>query len=287
MKAFPSLPFLLMLISTLLGVSPLKAQDMAQEPAPDSIYIALIDSSFTYAHSGQLDRAEQALRSAMARQPQSVLNVYLLNNLGGLQQMQGRTDEAILSYSAALERMPDEQSIRYNRARLFSLVGKLPAAITDYSLLVAKAPDNELFRYQRAMTYMLTGQYDLADLDLTTIIEHNGESLKARLGYALLETLRGRYDNAERLYDYLVSKLSRSAEVYEGRARLYLAKRMRGYAQRDLDRALGLSAGKPSPTLYRLRAELARLSGDEVTARRDEETARSLELQFDPLRPQR
>lgn len=276
---------LMSLLMGLLITTQLSARDSIQSPlSVDSAYLALIDSSFMYGGARKWSEAEQALKAAIALKPNAPMNAYLLNNLGGLQQMQGRVDEAILSYSAALERMPDEQNIRYNRARLFSLSGRHGAAITDYSLLIARAPENELYLYQRAMTYLLSGNLNLADTDLTTLIDRNGESLKARMAYALLETMRENYDNAERLYDYLVSKLPRHAEVYEGRARLYLAKGMKGYAQRDVDKAIELSRTNPSPSLYRLRAELARRDGDEDAAQRYEREARGLELQFDPLR---
>ncbi len=91
--------------------------------------------------------------------------------------------------------------------------------------------------------------------------------------------MRGNYSEAERLYAYLVDKLPRNAEVYEGRARMYLARGMRGFAQRDINLALEHSGAKPSSTLYRLRAELAQVEGNMRLAaeslRRAEELERS------------
>lgn len=252
--------------------------------ADSTQYVALIDSSFMAGNSGKFAEAERYLSQAIQLVPKHPTNIYLLNNLGGLQQLQGKTDEAILSFTAALQRMPDEQTIRLNRARLFALVGKHQSAVTDYSLLISQNPKNELYLYQRAMSYMLSKEYDLADADLRELITLNGESLKARLGYALLETARGRYDEAERLFDYLVSKLNKSPEVYEGRARLYQARQMRGYAMRDIQRAFELSKGKPAATLYRLRADVSLSMGDEVSAKRDNDTASQLERQLDPLK---
>lgn len=252
--------------------------------ADSTHYVALIDSSFMAGNSGKFAEAERCLSEAIKLVPKHPTNIYLLNNLGGLQQLQGKTDEAILSFTAALQRMPDEQTIRLNRARLFALVGKHQSAITDYSLLISQNPKNELYLYQRAMSYMLRKDYDLADADLKQLIAQNGESLKARLGYALLATARGDYDEAERLFDYLVSKLSKSPEVYEGRARLYQARSMKGYAMRDVQRAFELSKGKPSATLYRLRADIALSMGDEVSAKKDNDMASQLERQLDPLK---
>ena len=68
--------------------------------------------------------------------------------------------------------------------------------------------------------------------------------------------MRGRYDEAERLYAFLTDKLPKNAEVLEGRARMYMAKGMRGFAQRDIRQAFELLGGRAPATLYRLRAEL-------------------------------
>lgn len=264
-----------------LGLLPLQAQELL--PRDSSRFIALIDSSFAAGHRGDYAHAELQLREAIDLYPSEPAVALLLNNLGGIQLLQGKVDSAIASYSKALERMPDLATARFNRARLFSLSGKQQAAITDYSLLVAKHPKDELYLYQRAMCYMLTKQYDLAEHDLTTIVENNDKSLKARLGFALLETARGRYDEAERLFDFLTSKLAKSPEVYEGRARLYLARGMKGYALRDVNRAFELAKNRPSSTLYRLRAEVQRQLGDERSAKKDDEMASTLERQQDPL----
>lgn len=246
-----------------------------QGGVPIDTYERLIDTSFRHGNAGQYPLAEKYLKLAIAEKPHHALNVYLLNNLGGLQELQGKTAEALLSYSAALERRQDEQTTRYNRARLYASLGERRAAITDYSILVAQAPKNELYKYQRAMLYIWEGEYDLAEVDLSDIIRDNDSSLKARIGYALLETKRGRYTEAERLYEYLASKLPKSAEVFEGRARLYLLQGKRGFALRDVERAFELSGSRPSASLYRLRAEIAMAMDDksaaEVAIRRAEE----------------
>ena len=249
-------------------------------PADTVLYMSWIDSSFLFANQGKIELAESYLEKAIGLAPKHPTSVYLLNNLAGLQQMQGKLEKAIETYNLALVAMPEEQTIRFNRARLFALSGKHQAAITDYAILVAQAPKNELYLYQRAMSYMLMKKYDLSEEDLKRIIELNAQSLKARLGYALLETARGRYDEAERLFDYLVSRLSKNPEVYEGRARLYHARKMKGYAMRDLERAFELSKKNISPTLYRLRASIHRSLGDEVAAKKDDTLAEQAERMY-------
>lgn len=234
-----------------------------------SRYEALIDSSFVAGNLGDYARAETYLREALRLAPRGMVQAMLLNNLGGLQLLQGKSDAALLSFGAALEQSPSDPTARYNRAQLFVRRKDYKAALTDFALLLSAHPRNELYLYQRAMLYLLTKEYDLAENDLKTIIEGNGESLKARIGYALLETMRGRYDEAERLYSYLTDKLPRNAEVYEGRARMFLARGMRGFAQRDINLAFEYARGKAPATLYRLRAELNEALGNKKEAQED------------------
>ena len=272
-----SLALLILAPLGLLGQS--HERDSLAEQQRQAQYLALIDSSFVAGGRGDYALASRQLREALRLYPRTAMSPMLLNNLGGLQQLQGDTAAALLSYTAALEQDPQEATTRFNRAKLFVRMKRPKAALTDFALLIAQEPKNELYRYQRAMLYLLQQDYAAAELDLKGIIEQNASSLKARIGYALLETMRGNYSEAERLYAYLVDKLPRNAEVYEGRARMYLARGMRGFAQRDINLALEPSGAKPSSTLYRLRAELAQVEGNMRLAaeslRRAEELERS------------
>lgn len=261
--------------------APLSAQpavgDSVQLQGDDSAFAQLIDSSFVAGNQGLYAQAEQYLLRAITLHPEHQINTMLWNNVAGLRQLLGRNQEAIQAYDRALALDQGSMIARANRARLFALIGEHRKAITDYSLLVAAKPHDELYRYQRAMSYMLSQQYELADIDLSHIIEHNPTTLKGRIGYALLETTRGHYTEAERIYDYLLDKLPRSAEVYEGRARMYLARRMKGFALRDITKAFEYAGHHPSAELYRLRAQIYRTIGEEKLALRDEKTAIQIE----------
>ena len=262
----------------ILGGRQAKAMSLPAS-SQDSIthYEVLIDSSFMAGNLGDYPRAESYLRQALRLAPKGQLQAMLLNNLGGLQLLQGKDDAALLSFGAALEQSPNDPTTRYNRAQLFVRKKNYKAALTDLSLLISAYPKNELYHYQRAMVYLLTKEYDLAENDLRAIIDGNGESLKARVGFALLETMRGNYNEAERLYAYLTDKLPRNAEVYEGRARMFLARGMRGFAQRDINLAFEYAQGKVPATLYRLRAELHESLGNEKEAEEDRKQAETLE----------
>lgn len=271
------------LLSLLLGFGSLSlatAQTTSPQDGLDSLrYSSLLDSCFTAGNQGDYARAEGFLSEALRLAPPKALRPMLLNNLGGLQLLQGKETEALGSFTLALSIDPHEATTRFNRAKLFIRQQNYKAALTDFALLIADHPRNELYHYQRAMVYLLTKEYELAEGDLKTIIEHNDSSLKARIGYALLETMRGNYTQAERLYAYLIDKLPKSIEVLEGRARMYLAKGMRGFAQRDLDQAFELAGTQAPASLYRLRSELYQALGNKKAAAEDLRQAERLERQ--------
>lgn len=270
--------FRLCLLTLLLGLAPWRKAEAQIAPTLDSLrYSQLLDSCFTAGNQGDYARAENYLAQALRLAPPKALRPMLLNNLGGLQLLQGKETEAMASFTLALSIDPHEATTRFNRAKLFVRLENYKAAITDFSLLLAEHPRNELYLYQRAMVYLLTKEYDLAEGDLKTIIEHNDSSLKARIGYALLETMRGRYDQAERLYAYLIDRLPKNIEVLEGRARMYLRKGMRGFAQRDLDKAFELAGAHAPASLYQLRSELYTALGNTKAAEEDLRRAKRLE----------
>ena len=272
-----SSPFLLLLIGLLALITTQPGRAQSSQHLDSVRYEALLDSCFTAGNRGDYARAEHYLNEALRLTPPRALQPMLLNNLGGLQLLQGKDDAALLSFSSALSKDAHEATTRFNRAKLFVQRKEYKAALTDFALLLSDHPKNELYRYQRAMVYLLTKEYDLAEADLKTIIEENDSSLKARIGYALLETMRGRYDEAEHLYAFLTDKLPKNAEVLEGRARMYMAKGMRGFAQRDIRQAFELLGGRAPATLYRLRAELNTTLGNTKEAAEDLRRAEELE----------
>ena len=198
----------------------------------------------------------------------------LMNNLGAIQQRQGKPEEALLTYSAALQKLPDDKLLRTNRAMLLTEMGRTDEAIFDYNELLRAEPDNEIFHYGRAMLYLAKGMYGDAESDLEEILRVNDSSLKTRLGIALVATMKGEYDKAERLYNYVIDKLPKNAAAYEGRARLFLNKGMKGYALRDINKAFEY-ATPPAASLFVLRGEINAAIGDKKAAAEDYAAAES------------
>lgn len=259
-----------------LSVSPiLQAQSKLNES--DSVYAHHISESFRLGEQGEYTQAIEMLHRAMQSNPKHPMNGELLNNIAGLHLLLGQNDQALLSYRAAIKHSPQSLTIRHNHALLLAKLNKIKEAMTEYAILINMAPHNEVYRYQRAMLYLSQKEYDLARGDLDAILNHNDESLKTRMGYALLETMAGNYDKAERLYDYLIDKLPTNPDVYAGRARMFLAKRIYGFALRDINKAFELSKPQPTADLYILRGEINLALNDQVEAHRDFELAKQID----------
>lgn len=246
----------------------------ARQDSLPADYTRLIDRSFEALGQGNLELAEQALRQAIKAYPDLPSGYALMNNLGAIQQRQGKPEEALLTYSAALQKLPDDKLLRTNRAMLLTEMGRTDEAIFDYNELLRAEPDNEIFHYGRAMLYLAKGMYGDAESDLEEILRVNDSSLKARLGIALVATMKGEYDKAERLYNYVIDKLPKNAAAYEGRARLFLNKGMKGYALRDINKAFEC-ATPPAASLFVLRGEINAAIGDKKAAAEDYAAAES------------
>lgn len=268
---------LCLVLMLLVGMTTAQGQTDSTKIAENTPYLQWINRSYDLGNEGRYEEAIKALDSALKAEPNNRLNPVLLNNMAGLYQLLGDQEKAIVIYNAAVKKQPDNQTIRHNRALLFGKMKRDKEAITDYTLLIGMASQNEVYLYQRAMLYLANNQYDEAKKDLERLLNINNNSLKARLGYAMLQTITKQYDEAERLYDYVISKIPKNPEPYAGRARLFLAKGMTGYALRDINRAFELADKKPTPEMYVIRGEVNMALKDAKAAQQDFEQARRLD----------
>lgn len=271
----------LAVLALLLYVFPMAAQtDSLPIKKSENVYLNFIEESYKLGETGSYEKAIEALKKAIDAEPKNPLNAVLLNNIAGLYQLLGQNEDALLVYDAAIKKLPNDLTIRHNRALLFAKMKKDKQALTDYSILIGLAPKNEIYLYQKAMIYLANKKYDLARNDLEEIIRLNDSSLKARLGYALLETLTGNFNEAERLYDYVIGKLPNNAEAMAGRARLFLARKMYGFALRDISRAFEISGKEATADMYVIRGEINLALKDTRAAHEDFVKAKSLDPQI-------
>jgi tetratricopeptide (TPR) repeat protein len=217
-------------------------------------YEELIAKSYDYLERDNLPAAEASLREAMRLEPGNPNNFALLTNLGTIQRRQNKTQEAIVSYTAALSRQPKNTMILENRASLYLETGETEKALNDYNLLLLEDPDNEEALYSRGLIFIQQKNFLWAEQDFDKMLELNNASLYGRMGHAVLEKTRGNYDESERIYNYLVDKLPREWQLYKGRADLYFLMGKNGRAMNDLNKLF--FEATPDADLYVLRGKV-------------------------------
>jgi len=230
-------------------------------------YQDFIEKSYEYLDKDELLAAEESLRSAMRLEPGNPTNYALLTNLGTIQRRQGKKEEAILSYTAALSRHPDNITILDNRASLYAEMGETEKAISDYNLLLSLNPINEDALYRRGILHLKQKDLMRAEQDFDKILEVNDKTVYGRLGHAILEKMRGNYDESERIYNYLIDKLPRDWTLYEGRADLYFMMGKNARAMADVNRVF--IETEPSAAVYVLRGKIKLALYEREPAKKD------------------
>ncbi len=248
---------LLIFITFILATAPIFAQS----------YEELIDKSYDFLEKKDLVSAEESLRSAMRKEPGNPMNYALLTNLGSIQRRQGKLEDALLSYTAALSGRPNNPTILENRASLYSELGETEKALNDYNALLIVEPTNEEALYCRGLIYIQKKNYMWAEQDFDKIMEINEKSVRARLGHAILEKMRGNYEESERIFNYLISLMPRDWVLYEGRADVYFMMGKNARAMADINKVFVEST--PSASLYILRGKVKLAQYEKESAAQD------------------
>lgn len=219
-------------------------------------YEEMIKKSYEYADANDLPAAEESLKAAMRLEPANKFNFALLTNLGTIQRRQGKFDDALISYTAALSQRPKDELILINRAELYTEMNETEKAISDYNTLIVNYPTHEQGLYNRGLLYINTGEFLLAQADFEFIVDTYKEvTFLGRFGYAILEKARGNYDESEIIFNYLVDKYPDNMRVFEERAELYFLTKRNARAMADLNKVFKATA-EPSAELYMLRGRV-------------------------------
>ena len=237
-------------------------------------YEKFVEKSFDFLDKNDLVSAEESLRAAMHLEPGNPNNYALLMNLGTIQRRQGKLEDALLSYTAALSRHPNNEAILENRAGLYTEMGEIEKATNDYNALLILNPHHQEALYCRAMLHLQHKNYLLAEQDFDKILEVNEKSVKGRLGHAILEKLRGNYDESERIFNYLINEMPRDWILYEGRADLYFMMGKNARAMADIEKVF--TESEPTANLYVLRGKIKLAQYEKERAALDFKKAESM-----------
>ena len=238
-------------------------------------YEEWVEKSYGYADVNDFPAAEECLKTAMRLEPAHRLNYLLLFNLGTFQRRQGKLDDALMSYSAALGQNPQNETILLNRAELYTEMGEIEKATGDYNSLITAYPTHEKALYNRGLLHIHEGAYLLAESDFELIIQTHKETFLGRFGYAILEKARKNYDESEIIFNYLADKFPNNMRLLEERAELFFLTKRNGRAMNDLNKVFAATP-EPSAELYMLRGRIKLAQYEKASAAVDFKKAREI-----------
>ena len=235
----------------------------------------MVKKSYEYSDANDLPAAEECLKAAMRLEPDNRLNFALLTNLGTIQRRLGKSDDALMSYSAALAQRPKDELILLNRAKLYTEIGETEKAIYDYNTLIVNLPTHEEGLFSRGILYINTGEFLLAEADFEAILNAYKDTFLGRFGHAILEKARGNYDLSETIFIYLADKYPDNMRILEERAELYFLTKRNSRAMSDINKVFA-STPEPSAEMYMLRGRVKLAQYEKESAAIDFKKARDL-----------
>lgn len=214
-------------------------------PSKAQTYDELIDKAMDAVEQDSLLQAENYFKEALRLEPANMRNSLLFSNLGTIQRRMGKKEEALESYSLALNKTPFSVTMLLNRASLLMEMDYLDRAFTDYcDVLDIDRKNPEALMY-RAYIYMKRRQYQEARLDYRSYLEMNPENKTARLGMALVNQKDRRFQESLEEFNRLIVDYPKDASLLKARAELEVDMNLLDMALLDLENAARLTPDDP------------------------------------------
>ncbi len=185
----------------------------------------------------------------------------------------GKFTEALELYNQAAETYPDSQNIYVNRGNIYNDdLQDYDAAIADYNAALAINPRSALAYLNRGLAYNRLDKRAEAIADFDKAIELAPNFALAYNNRAWTNYELGNYDESIIDADKALKLKPNEVMFYDTRACAYKGLQRYDDALADLDKAIQISA---EGWLYKRRAEIYQLVGDEAKAQADfDEAAR-------------
>lgn len=188
-----------------------------------------------------LYQAEEAFKKALQLEPSNMRNALLFSNLGTVQRRMGKNEEALESYSLALNLTPYSITMLLNRASLYLEMNYWDKAYLDYCNVIDLDADNPEALQFRAYIYMHRRQYQEAKNDYQRLLEAKPGDKTARIGMAMVNQKMLRYRESLEELNRLIVDYPRDASLLKARAELELDMNTFDLALLDLENAAKLT----------------------------------------------
>lgn len=204
-------------------------------------YQELSDKAVECVAKDSLAQAEEFLKQALKSEPKNPHNALLFSNLGLVQRRLGRYDDAVESYTYALNIAPLAVPILLNRAAIYLEQGMLNKAYVDYCQVMDVDKKNTEALLMRAYIYVQQRDYKGAGQDYRHLLEIDPKSYNGRLGLATLEQKEGKFRESLDLLNQLLVEFPDDAVLYVARADVERDMKHDDLALVDLEEAVRLT----------------------------------------------
>ena len=183
-------------------------------------YRELSEKAIGLIENDSLPQAEVLLKEAMALEPANPYNALLFTNLGFIQKKMGKYEQAVESYTYAINMAPTTLPIILDRAALYMELGMNMQAYYDYVKVLDIDARNKEALLMRAYINMTNRDYKLAREDFKKLLEVDPDNINARLGMVTLEQNENSYTEALEEINNLILEYPHDAFIYVARADL-------------------------------------------------------------------
>lgn len=174
------------------------------------------------------------------------------NNRGNIYLKQGRFNDALRDFNAALAINPNFVRFYINRAEAYNRVGDYGKTLADLTTAITLKPDYELGYLYRSIVYNnLFGDHKKALADLTTAVTIKPDYVLGYFHRGNTYRLLGRYDEAIADFSKAIALSPDNAYVYVNRGTTYYQMKRFDRAIADLSKALSFDPNSPEDHFQR------------------------------------
>ena len=222
---------------------------------PDKQPAVTLAIAILYRESGQLETAIKTAEQFLTLVPDNQRGLlFLVQTL----HQQDRMPEALSLLEGALQRMPDNPSLRLQYARFLTLTDR-PQAIIQFEMLRLKNPNNQQVNFLLALLYLNQGTIAPA-IDLFNQASRD-PSLYADVHYHLGTIADRKGDNAAALQHYQQVRSGRNYLASASRTALLLAELQGFDSARTYLQILRAEQPEQSPSLFQIESNILLSNG--------------------------
>lgn len=230
-------------------------------------YQELTDQASTLIKKDSLQKAEELYLKALKLEPANSHNALIFSNMGTIQRRMAKYDDAIASYSYALNIVPHAIPILLNRATAYMESGKNDFAYVDYCQILDLDKGNKEALAMRAYIYVSRYDYSAARIDYNRLLELDPTNYGGSLGLVALNQKEKKYTQALEVINKMITELPDDAMLYIVRADIEQEMGHTDLALIDLEESIRLDSNSPEP--FVLRGEIYLSQKKKILARQD------------------